>query len=72
MVEKPSGAASPSITSPVDNYIERDTIISKNVIVGQGAPSLTVPKQYHVVDVHDKYYNKWLMSKGPSNKFNID
>ena len=35
-LEKPSGIASPSSPSPVDNRIERDTIISANVIVGRG------------------------------------
>ena len=38
-LEKPSGAASPSIPSPMDNRIERDTIISENVIVGRGDSS---------------------------------
>ena len=49
--------------SPVDNSIERETIISENVIVGQGASSVTVEKHYRVVDVHNKYYNRWFMSK---------
>ena len=41
-LEKPSGAASPSSPSTVDNLIERDTIISGNVIVGRGESSVTV------------------------------
>ena len=68
-LEKTSGKASPSMPSPVDNIIEREKIISENVIVGQGASSVTVEKQYRVVDVHDKYYNKWFMSKVPSKKW---
>ena len=71
-LEKPSGAASPSSTSPVDNCIERVTIISANVIIGWGASSVTVVKHYCVVDVHDKYYNKWFMSKLPGKKWNKD
>ena len=71
-LDKLSGAASPSSTSPVDNRIERDTIVSANVIVGQWASSVTVAKHYHVVNVHDKYYNKWFMSKVPSKKWNKD
>ena len=61
-----------SMPSSVDNYIERDTIISANVIVGRGDSSITVAKHYRVVDVHDKYYNKWFMSKVPSNKWKKD
>ena len=68
-LEKPSGKASPSMPSPVDNIIERETIISENVIVGQGASSATVEKYYRVVDVHNKYYNKWFMSKVLSKKW---
>ena len=64
----PSYAASPSSPSPVDNRIERDTIISENVIVGWGASSFVVVKHSCVVDVHEKYYNKWFMSKVPSKK----
>ena len=67
-LEKSSGAEIPSSPSPVDNRIERDTIISANVIVGRGASSFTVTKHYRVVDVHDKYYNKWFMSKLPCKK----
>ena len=43
-LEKPSGAISPSSPSPVDNCIERNTIISENVIVGRGESSVTVAK----------------------------
>ena len=71
-MEKPSGAASPSITSPVDNRIVRDMIISENAIVGQGASSVTVAKNDRVVDVHNKYYNNWFMPKVPSNKWKKD
>ena len=71
-LDKTSGAASPSSTSPVGNHIEIDTIISANVIIGRGASSITVAKYYCVVDVHGKYYNKWFMYKSPSNKWKKD
>ena len=71
-LDKTSGAASPSSSIPMANHIERDTIISENVIIGQGASSVTVSKQYSVVDVHGKYYNKWFISKVPSKKWNKD
>ena len=69
-LDKLSGAASNSSTSPVDNRIEIDMIISENVILGRGASSVTVAKNYRVVDVQEKYYNKWFMSKVPINKWN--
>ena len=56
----------------MDNCIERDTIISVNVIVGRGASSDTVKKHYRVVDVHKKYDNKWFMYKVPSKKLKKD
>ena len=71
-LEKPSGAASPSSPSHVDNCIERDMIISANLIVGRGASSVTVAKHYRVVDIHGKYYNKWFMSKVTSKKWKKD
>ena len=71
-LDKPSGAESPSSPSPVDNRIERYTVISANVIVGWGASSVTVAEHYRVVDVHDKYYNKWFMSRLTSNKWKKD
>ena len=71
-MEKPSGSASPSSPSPVDNRIEKDTIILASVIVGQEESSVTVKKHYLVVDVYKKYYNKWFMSKVPSKKWKKD
>ena len=71
-LEKPSGSSSPSSPSPVDNCIERNTIISENVIVGRGDSSVTVAKDYCVVDFHGKYYSKWFMYKVPSNKLKND
>ena len=71
-LKKPSAEASPSSPSPVDNHIERDTIVSANLIVGRGASSVTVEKHFRVLDVHDKYYNKWFMYKLPIRKWKKD
>ena len=71
-LEKTSGSTIPSSASPVDIFIERDTIIPANVIIGWEASSVTVTKHYLVVDVHDKYYNKWFMSKVTSKKWKKD
>ena len=46
-----------------ETVIERDTVISADVVVGRRGPSVKVLKKYRVVDIHDKYYNKWFMSK---------
>ena len=43
--------------------IERDTVVSAHVKVGRGSSSVKVLKQYCVLDIHDKYYNKWFMAK---------
>ena len=71
-LDKSGGAVSASTPIPKEDLIERDTIISANVTVGRGASSITVAKHYRVLDVHDKYYNKWFMSKVPSKKWKKD
>ena len=43
--------------------IERDAVVLAEVVVGRGRSSAKVLKQYHVIDIHDKYYNKWFMAK---------
>ena len=50
-------------TSTLDVTIERDTLVSANVNVGEGASRVAIKKYYRVIDIHDKYYNKWFMSK---------
>ena len=52
--------------------IERDTVVAANVTVGRGARKMTFLKQYRVLDIHDKYYNKWFMSKETSKKWKRD
>ena len=55
-----------------ESIVERDTVVSAEVVVGQGASSTKVLKQYRVLDIHDKYYNKWFMSKEPRKVFGKD
>ena len=43
--------------------IERDTVILADVTVGGKDSSLKVSKQYHVINIHDKYYNMWFVAK---------
>ena len=50
-------------SAPGDSLIERDVIILANVKIGRGASASTVTKPYRVVDVYDKHFNKWFMSK---------
>ena len=52
----------------MDNSIERDTIISTNVIVGRGVSSVTFANTLSRCGCPRKNYNKWFMSKVPSKK----
>ena len=61
-LERSGGGASGS-TSTLDVTIEQDTLVSANVNVGEGASRVAIKKYYRVIDIHDKYYNKWFMSK---------
>ena len=49
---------------PRETLIERDTVVLADVVVGRGRDSVKVSKskQYRVVDIRDKYYNKWFMA----------
>ena len=71
-LEKPSGKESAPTSTPTAILIERDTIILVNVRVGRGASRITIAKHYRGVDVHDKYYNKWFMSKVPNKEWKKD
>ena len=46
-----------------ETLIERDTVVLAEVVVGRGRSGAKVLKQYRVIDIHDKYYNKWFMTK---------
>ena len=52
-----------------DILIERDVIILANVKLGVGAAASTVQCKFRVLDVLEKYYNKWFMSLEPTKKF---
>ena len=52
--------------------IERDTVVSAHAKLGQWSSSVKVLKQYRVLNIHDKYYNKWFMAKVPQKVFGKD
>ena len=61
---KPTNAKEPSDKFEVgDVLIERDVVVLVDVKVGSGSAASVVPLSYRVVDIYDKYYNKWFMSK---------
>lgn len=49
-----------------DVLIERDVVILASVKIGTGATATIVNRLYRVVDIYDKHYNKWFMSKSKS------
>ena len=56
---------------PIENeiIIERDVIVLLNVKVGRGATAANVSLPYRVLNIYEKYYNKWFMSKLPYKKW---
>ena len=61
--------ASKSSLSSRDIIIERDTIVLVKVKIGRGASAATVSHPFRVVNIFDKYYNKWFMSKDNFKKW---
>ena len=49
-----------------DKLIERGVVVLVNIKVGIGSSASTVLLPFRVVDIYDKYYNKWFMSKSRS------
>ena len=49
--------------------IERDTIVLIHSKFGTGASAATVACHFRVVNIYEKYYNKWFMSKHPFKKW---
>ena len=47
-------------------------MVSACVKVGRGSSSVKVLKQYRVLDIHNKYYNKWSMAKVPQKVLGKD
>ena len=56
-------------SSPEDILIERDVIIMVNVKIGTGAGAPTVQSHFCVLEIFEKYYNKWFVSKESKKKF---
>mmetsp|Transcript_21089 Transcript_21089/g.45741 ORF Transcript_21089/g.45741 Transcript_21089/m.45741 type:complete len:265 (+) Transcript_21089:660-1454(+) len=52
-----------------DVVIERNTILLVNVKVSRGASAANVACHYRVMEVYEKYYNKWFMSKQSFKKW---
>ena len=73
-LERPSTSETSGKTDndSVEIVIERDTMVSAYVKVGRGSSSVKVLKQYRVLDIHDKYYNKWFMAKDLQKVFGKD
>ena len=69
---KTAGENDKTIKIPGETVIERDTVVLANVTVGRGRSSVKVSKMYRVIDIHDKYYNKWFMAKVPQKIFGKD
>ncbi len=42
-----------------DILIERDVIILVNVKIGSGSGAATVPLHFRVLEIFEKYYNKY-------------
>ena len=49
--------------------IERDVVVLLNVKIRQGASAATVACHYRVLNIYEKYYNKWFMLKQPYKKW---
>ena len=50
-------------------FIERDTIVLVHSKLVPGASATTVTCHFCVVNIYEKYYNKWFMSKQPFKKW---
>ncbi len=55
--------------STEDILIERDVIILVNVKIGSGSGAATVQRHFRVLEIFEKYYNKWFVSKESTKKF---
>ena len=64
MNENGKGKGNPA--EPAGVRIERNTIVTVKVKIGRRAAGRRVMRYFRVVNVFDKYYNKWFMAKEPS------
>ena len=64
-LSKPIDGMAEGGTTVVDGdiLIERDIVILVSVKIGTGANAATVNFPYHVVNIYDKHFNKWFISK---------
>ena len=51
------------VLQPDDIIIKKDTIVLLNVKFGRGAKAATIQCNFHVMEIYEKHYNKWFMSK---------
>ena len=54
------------VLQPDDIVIERDTIVLLNFKLGRGARADNIQCNFRVMEIYEKYYNKWFMSKKQS------
>ena len=52
--------------------IERDVIILVNINLGVGAAANTVQCKFRVLEIFEKYYNTWFVSKELMKKFGAE
>ena len=52
-----------------DIIIERNTILLLSIKIGRGASATNVVCHFRVMEVYEKYYNKWFMSTVPVKKW---
>ena len=57
------------VPSKNEIIIERDVIVLLNIKTGRGERAATVSLPYRVLNIYEKYYNKWFMSKKPYKKW---
>ena len=57
------------ILQPNDIVIERDTIVLLNVKLGRGATAANIQCNFRVMEIYEKHYNKWFMSKKPVKRW---
>jgi hypothetical protein len=67
-----SGLGKDALVSNNQVVIERDTIILVNSKFGTGARAATLSCHFRVVNIYEKYYNKWFMSKHPFKKWKCE
>ena len=52
-----------TVIHPYNINIKRDVIVTSNVKVGSGLGACNVVCSFRVLNIYEKYYNKWFISK---------